>query len=366
MPQAGIMPFLAPLVTDPSALTVSAERPTGGRKPRDRGLARLPQGAWSTLRRLAQSAVCALALCACLGATPAGSDTAAADGREYPRPPAGWLEAQIALARRGFSCGSIDGGRGPKSVAALRAFQASEHLPVTGELDPATRDRLELVRPPLASRSFSLKELSQLQPLSPTWIGRSQQTALGYATALEMAAEQMHASPWLLQRLNPDVDWTGLTPATAVVGPDAAAGSRPRASRLVISLGARSLTALDARGRVIAFFPVSIGRRVDRPLGEMRVAVKVRNPAYTFDPTVFPESAEAQAVGHRLTLPPGPNNPVGLVWIGLDRPRYGIHGTPDPEEVGRTESHGCFRLTNWDALTLLDLVSIGLPVRVEP
>lgn len=306
-----------------------------------------------------------LVICAFLWATVASSGATAADGGGYPRAPAGWLEAQIALARRGFSCGSIDGGRGPKSVAALRAFQASEHLPVTGELDPATRDRLELLRPPLASRSFSIEELSQLQPLSPTWIGRSQQTALGYATALELAAEKMHASPWLLRRLNPEVDWTQLTAAVAVRGPDAAASARGRADRLVISLSARSLTALDARGRVIAFFPVSIGRRVDRPLGEMRVAVKVRNPAYTFDPAVFPESAEAQAVGRRLTLPPGPNNPVGLAWIGLDRPRYGIHGTPDPEQVGRTESHGCFRLTNWDALTLLDLVWIGLPVQVE-
>jgi lipoprotein-anchoring transpeptidase ErfK/SrfK len=308
----------------------------------------------------------ALAICAFVCTTAAASGEGATGSEPYPRIPADWLEAQIALARRGFSCGSIDGGRGPKSIAALRSFQASEGLPVSGELDPPTRDRLRLSRPPLNSRSFSSAELGALQPLSPSWIGRSRQTALGYQTALEMAAEEMHASPWLVRRLNPDVDWTQLTPTTAVVGPDAAAGPRPRADRLVISLGARSLTALDARGRVIAFFPVSIGRRVDRPLGEMRVAVKVRNPAYTFDPAVFPESAEAQAVGHRLTLPPGPNNPVGLVWIGLDRPRYGIHGTPDPEQVGRTESHGCFRLTNWDALTLLDMVSIGLPVRVEP
>jgi lipoprotein-anchoring transpeptidase ErfK/SrfK len=81
---------------------------------------------------------------------------------------------------------------------------------------------------------------------------------------------------------------------------------------------------------------------------------------------VFPESEEARQLGRKLILPPGPNNPVGRAWIGLSLPGYGIHGTPDPEKVGRTESHGCFRLANWDAIALLGLVSIGLPVIVEP
>ena len=85
-----------------------------------------------------------------------------------------------------------------------------------------------------------------------------------------------------------------------------------------------------------------------------------------FDPAVFPESAEGKELGRRLIIPPGPNNPVGLAWIGLDRPGYGMHGTPDPEKVGRTESHGCFRLANWDAVALLGLVKIGMPVLVEP
>ena len=89
-------------------------------------------------------------------------------------------------------------------------------------------------------------------------------------------------------------------------------------------------------------------------------------PAANRDPAVFTESAEAQELGRKLIIPPGPNNPVGLAWIGLDRPGYGIHGTPEPEKVGRTESHGCFRLANWDALTLLKLVKVGLPVWVEP
>jgi lipoprotein-anchoring transpeptidase ErfK/SrfK len=90
------------------------------------------------------------------------------------------------------------------------------------------------------------------------------------------------------------------------------------------------------------------------------------DPNYTFDPSLFPESAEARRLSTRLVLPPGPNNPVGVAWVGLDKPGYGIHGTPIPEQVGRTESHGCFRLTNWNAERLLQMVWVGLPVQVTP
>jgi lipoprotein-anchoring transpeptidase ErfK/SrfK len=101
-------------------------------------------------------------------------------------------------------------------------------------------------------------------------------------------------------------------------------------------------------------------------VGELHVAVIVPNPNYSFDPEIFPESAEARELGRKLILPPGPNNPVGTVWIGLDRPGYGIHGSPRPEEVGRTQSHGCFRLANWNAEYLLQLVRVGTPVFVMP
>ena len=130
---------------------------------------------------------------------------------------------------------------------------------------------------------------------------------------------------------------------------------------------ARTLEAWDAQSNLLAHFPCSIAAKVDkRPVGELHVAVIAPNPNYTFNPEVFPESSEAQALGRKLILPPGPNNPVGVAWIGLDRPGYGIHGTPSPEQVGRTESHGCFRLANWNAAYLLQLAWVGLPVRVEP
>ena len=285
-----------------------------------------------------------------------------------PMPVTSWLEAQIALAREGFSCGPIDGVGGAQSAAALRAYQESRELPVTGALDPATRARLVLTAPPLTTLLLTAEDLARLQPLEPTWLGKSRQSALDYETALELVAERTHASEKLIRRLNPEVDWTQPSAGTTLTVP--AVGRLPKkqkAARVMVQLAARVLQAFDAEGGVIAHFPVSIASRVEkRPVGELHVIVVVPNPDYTFNPEVFPESEEARALGRKLILPPGPNNPVGLAWVGLDLPGYGIHGTPKPEQVGRTESHGCFRLANWDALTLLDLAWVGLPVVVEP
>jgi len=131
-------------------------------------------------------------------------------------------------------------------------------------------------------------------------------------------------------------------------------------------LAEKILERFDANTNLLAHFPCSIAHSVSkRPVGGLRVAILAPDPNYTFDPEIFPESAEARQLKTKLVLPPGPNNPVGVAWIGLDRPRYGIHGTPNPEQVGRTESHGCFRLANWNAEFLLKLVTVGTPVIVE-
>jgi lipoprotein-anchoring transpeptidase ErfK/SrfK len=152
-----------------------------------------------------------------------------------------------------------------------------------------------------------------------------------------------------------------------VVVPDTSLRPAVGASAFVrISLSGRTLDVFDAETNLLAHFPCSIAARVEkRPLGDLHVAAVAHNPNYTFDPDIFPESAEARGLGRKLVLPPGPNNPVGTAWVGLDRAGYGIHGTPRPEEVGRTESHGCFRLANWNAELLARLVSIGTPVLVE-
>ena len=139
-----------------------------------------------------------------------------------------------------------------------------------------------------------------------------------------------------------------------------------QAAYVVVHLADRYLEAYDENTNLLVHFPSSIAAKVEkRPVGELHVVAIIPNPNYTVDPALFPESAELQSIGHKLILPPGPNNPVGIAWVGLDKTGYGVHGTPIPEQVGRTESHGCFRLANWDADYLLKLVWMGMPVIVQ-
>ncbi|MDR0901189.1 MAG: L,D-transpeptidase [Opitutaceae bacterium] len=301
-------------------------------------------------------------------ATSSAAAIASAAEAEFARPAKTWLDAQLALTRRGFSCGSIDGKNGPQTRAALRAFQANEGLRATGALDEATAGALVLRGPDFLQREVTAEDLARLQPLDPAWLGKSRQSALAHTGILEMFAEESHAHPALVRTLNPDIDWERVGEGEWVTLPDVARESPPpdaRAARALVFIAERMLQALDADGRVLAHFPVSIARHVEkRPLGSLKVTVVIRNPDYTFAPENFPESAEARELGQKLILPPGPNNPVGVAWIGLDRPGYGIHGTPEPEKVGRTESHGCFRLANSDARLLLELAWVGMPVEV--
>jgi lipoprotein-anchoring transpeptidase ErfK/SrfK len=286
----------------------------------------------------------------------------------FPRPVQSVFEAQLALARQGISSGSLDGLIGSQTRAALRAFQQKEQLPVTGNLDPATKERLLLDTPPYTTYTVTTNDLGHLQPLSSTWLGKSEQTALDYETILELVAEKSHSHPNLIRRLNPSTNWTNVAAGTTLRVPDiACAGVGAKAAFATISLGGKVLEAFDANTNLLAHFPCSIAQRVEkRPVGELHVAVVAPDPNYTFDPDVFPESAEARQIKTKLILPPGPNNPVGVAWVGLDKPGYGIHGTPSPEQVGRTESHGCFRLANWNADYLVKLVWVGMPVYVEP
>jgi lipoprotein-anchoring transpeptidase ErfK/SrfK len=279
------------------------------------------------------------------------------------------LQAQIALAGLGISSGSLDGLKGGQTRAALRAFQKREGLTASGELDQATATRLALVPVAFTDAMVSATDLARLLPLGRTWLAKSQQERMDYETTLEMVSEQTRTNPKLVQALNPQVDWSRFVAGTTVRLLEVPVPTvEKKAAFLRIFIGDRALQAFDENTNLLAHFPCSIASRVEkRPIGEvLHIAVVAPNPNYTFDPDVFPESAEARELGRKLILQPGPNNPVGTVWIGLDKPGYGIHGTPVPEQVGRTESHGCFRLANWNAEHLLKLVSLGLPVIVEP
>lgn len=306
------------------------------------------------------------------GDTPAqpAEEAATEPEPQFPagRPVLDWVEAQVELHRRGFSCGAIDGVRGPQSAEALKSFQRNEGMRESGELDDLTRSSILVTEPIFTTHTFTTEALARLEPLPDTWLGKSQRPALGYATALELAAELHRASPKFLRALNPGFNWDDILPGATIKVPAVAPfNTALKAARIRIRLAEHVLEVTTEEGQIILHCPVSIARNVEkRPVGELHVTVIAPDPDYTFDPAVFPESAEAQELGRKLMIPPGPNNPVGSVWIGLDRPGYGLHGTPDPEKIGRTESHGCFRLANWDAVALLTLVRVGLPVLVEP
>ncbi len=278
------------------------------------------------------------------------------------------LEAQLGLVRHGISPGSLDGVWGSQTRAGLDAYSRKEGRTAGSESNVMAELRLSLTEPALVPYTITSNDLARLLPIGTNWLSKSQQERLDYETALELLAEKGQSHPSLIRRLNPSLDWAKVAIGTTVIVPNS---EFPLVSRkaafLKISLAARFLEAFDQNTNLLAHFPCSIAQRVEkRPVGELHVAVLAPNPNYTFDPEVFPESAEARELGRKLILPPGPNNPVGTVWIGLDKTGYGIHGTPRPEEVGRTESHGCFRLANWNAEYLLRLVMVGTPVVIEP
>ena len=260
--------------------------------------------------------------------SPATPATATVPGS---RPVADVLEAQVQLASHGINGGAIDGVLGAQTAAAIRSFQLQQALEQTGRLDATTRAVLRIDRPAIGPYTVGEADLAGLAPTPATWCGKSQVSGLPHENLLERVAERTHAHPRLLRQLNPTIDWSRLTAGTVLAVPAARFPTPRRAARVRISLSHRHLRAFDESGILIAHFPCSIGRIADRrPVGDLHVVTLVAEPNYTFDPRVFPESEEGRRIGRRLIIPPGPNNPVGVAWIGLDRPGYGIHGTPSP------------------------------------
>jgi lipoprotein-anchoring transpeptidase ErfK/SrfK len=277
------------------------------------------------------------------------------------------IAIQVALASRGISSGSIDGLAGGQTEAALRAFQIQQGLPETGRPDTATLVRLQPAGIRLTTRQISDADLARPRPVPTTWMGRSQAARLEFESVLEMIAEESQSHPRLIRQLNPSLDFERLRAGTSVTIPRIEVPATRRLASIRINLGQRWLRAYDDQGMLRLHFPCSIGRIAEkRPVGALQVLVTVKDPNYTFDPAIFPESPEARQIRTKLIIPAGPNNPVGVAWIGLNRPGFGIHGTPSPEQVGRTESHGCFRLANWNAELLRRCVAPGTPVLVDP
>jgi lipoprotein-anchoring transpeptidase ErfK/SrfK len=309
-----------------------------------------------------------------------GTQDAARDGRgtrevddELLARPA---RVQTMLARAGFSPGLIDGKPGPKTRAAVEWFQRSVGLPATpgggggGRVDAATFAALETASG-LASdapwtRTYTITErdvASITGPIPEDWNERALLQFSGYTDMEDLLAERGWCSVEAVRRLNPGVDLLALGPGAEVVLPDVGSPPRiPRLESLEIDLAAKLVKGLDADGRVVFLTHCSIARSAEkRPAGELSVTVVATDPEYTFNPKFWPEVTNVE---RPLRIAPGPRNPVGSAWIGLSLPGYGVHGTVRPADIGKTGSHGCFRLTNWDALRLARSVRSGMRVVV--
>ena len=313
-----------------------------------------------------------LALVAALAQAPPKSPAPAA-----PRPDSA-LQLQVMLDRAGFSPGAIDGRMGMNTKKALEAYQQSgnEGAPSGDALTTYTITSEDAAGPFIDGMPTDMMEMSKLP-------------ALGYTSPVEALAERYHTTPQFLQQLNRGMQFTAgqqikVPNVEAMVIPiapkepaaqkeptaqkDAAAqkepAKEPAAAKpdvvVTVTKATSAATVTDASGKVIFYAPVTTGSEHDPlPIGDWKVNGVQLNPTFRYNPDLF---WDAEPSHTKATIPAGPNNPVGLVWIDISKPHYGLHGTPEPSTIGRTQSHGCVRLTNWDALRLAALVKPGTRV----
>jgi lipoprotein-anchoring transpeptidase ErfK/SrfK len=293
------------------------------------------------------------------------------------------LALQVALDRAGFSPGVIDGTMGGHTRDALRGFQRAQRLKATGRVDEKTQaalgDEIE------STVSVTITDADAAGPFLPeipeSISERAKLGGLHYGSIEEALAEKYHTTPATLRALNRGADFSAgsLIVVPAVRPEDSAtepandweatldklsvAKDQPVAAKVVVDKSDRHVRVFDKSGKLIAQFPATIGSTHDPlPLGRWKIRGVARLPPFDYNPELF---WDAEKGDEKAKLPPGPNGPVGVAWIDLSKPHYGIHGTPDPEMVGRTYSHGCIRLTNWDAAKLAQMVRTGTPAVLQ-
>ncbi|WP_306259818.1 L,D-transpeptidase [Pararhizobium sp. IMCC21322] len=282
------------------------------------------------------------------------------DAADNDGPSAVVARTQIALDRAGFSVGVIDGYEGDNYQRALAAFQSINNLELTGVLTPETWDMLSTSFGENAAVQYTITAddlATELIPEVPQdYAKMAELKAVSYTSVREMLAERFHMDEDFLAALNPAATFT--TEGEIIVVADPMRPIREASvARIIVNAEYGRLHAYDKDGLLVADYPASVGSATTpSPSGTHEVRAVAVNPTYTYNPNVNFTQGDNTEV---LTIPPGPNGPVGSIWIDLTKPTYGIHGTPNPSKIAKTQSHGCVRLTNWDAAELAKLVSPG-------
>jgi lipoprotein-anchoring transpeptidase ErfK/SrfK len=313
----------------------------------------------------------ALLVCGLSGATLAASlDPAAINNAGYPaRPPANdsidpaVIKVQVLLDRARFSPGEIDGKLAENTEKALRAFAEAKGLTFQNKLTPEIWTALTESSQDAVVSQYGISGQDVKGPFLKKLPARMEEMkdlrSLGYTSAREALAEKFHMSEALLAALNPGkkFDLAGEKIFVASVRDPA---GKLSISRLEVDKARQTVKAFDGGGALVAFFPATVGsEEKPTPSGTLKVTSADANPNYRYNPDYKFKGVRSK---HAFTIKPGPNNPAGSYWIGLSAEGYGIHGTSNPSKISKSESHGCIRLTNWDATFLGNNVKKGMPV----
>ncbi len=330
----------------------------------------MPRAVFELLKTFSAALVCGFFLLAPVAAKTLTVDEVNQAGRpaatksKAARPSASTIKAQVLLARQGVSPGEIDGLDGDNYRKAIDQFRRRENLGNGPVIDAATWQALkgdvstDIVADYVVTKEDVKAKFTRRIPHD--YARQARMKRLGYRNAQEMFAERFHMSEGLLRLFNPRTHYRERDETLRVVSIGRAPPS-DEAWTIEADKTNGIVRALDATGRAIAIYPATIGSEdTPSPEGEYQVVRVVMNPTYHYDPVKNFQQGKNK---RRLVLPQGPNNPVGTVWIELSKPTFGIHGTPEPSRISKASSHGCVRLTNWDAEELAKIVRPGTTVR---